>query len=72
VLNVSQCIGGSVNQGQYYNSKVLEEIGVVGGGDITTEAAIVKMMFLLANCDNTSDVKGHLQMSLRGEITIND
>lgn len=72
VLNVSQCIGGSVNQGQYYNSKILKEIGVVGGGDITSEAAIVKMMFLLARYDNRDEVKAYLGMSLRGELTIND
>lgn len=70
VLNVSQCIGGSVNQGQYYNSKILKEIGVINGIDLTTEAALVKMMYLLANCENTNDVEVNLQRSLRGEMTV--
>lgn len=71
VLNVSQCIGGSVRQGHYYNSKILHEIGVVGGGDITSEAAIVKMMFLLAKYDDPDEVKANLAESLRGEMTLN-
>lgn len=70
VLNVSQCIGGSVHQGLYYNSKILGEIGVISGRDITTEAAVVKMMFLLANCENKKEVEDNLRESLRGEMTI--
>ena len=47
IMNVSQCEGGRVTQGRYQTSKHLEQIGVVSGADITTEAAITKMMVLL-------------------------
>ena len=69
VLNVSQCHGGSVSQGKYENSKILEDIGVIGGYDITTEAAITKMMFLFAqNLDNKTLIE-FLKISMRGEIS---
>lgn len=47
VVNVSQCAGGSVEQGKYETSRRLEEIGVVSGTDLTTEAALTKLMVLL-------------------------
>ncbi len=40
ILNVSQCPGGRVMQGRYETSKKLQQIGVISGADMTTEAAI--------------------------------
>ncbi len=70
VINVTQCAAGKVDQGKYQNSKLLQEIGVINGYDITTEAAVVKLMFLLGNnCDN-NEIKLLINKPLRGEITI--
>ncbi len=69
VLNVSQCIGGTVLQGRYETSKALSQIGVIGGADITTEAAITKMMYLLANVESHAEVAKALGKSIRGEMT---
>jgi len=70
ILNVSQCIGGSVLQGKYETSRKLLEIGVLSGYDITTEAALTKMMFLLGNQESQEAVKRMLTKPLRGEMTI--
>ncbi|GAB4238975.1 MAG: asparaginase [Ekhidna sp.] len=68
IFNVSQCIGGEVEQGRYETSKKLNQIGVLSGGDITTEAAITKLMFLLGNEDEIESVKSKLTTSMVGEM----
>ena len=47
VLNVSQCPGGRVMQGRYETSRELQRMGVLGGADMTSEAALTKLMVLL-------------------------
>ena len=69
ILNVSQCFSGSVSQGLYETSSKLEEIGVIGGKDMTTEAALAKMMYLLGTDYSQEEIKQHLQISLRGELS---
>ena len=70
VLNVTQCKAGAVKMRQYAASCDLDRIGVVGAGDITIEAAITKMMYLLGNYpDDKEHVRQRHSQSLRGEIT---
>jgi L-asparaginase len=69
ILNVSQCLSGSVSQGLYETSSKLEELGVIGGKDMTTEAALAKMMYLLGADYSQEEIKQHLQISLRGELS---
>ena len=69
VLNVTQCKAGSVVMGHYEASRELLNIGVESGGDITTEAALTKLMFVLANYDNKETIRKMLSSDLRGEIT---
>lgn len=68
VLNVSQCVGGEVMQGRYETSKRLNEIGVLSGGDITTEAAIAKLMILLGSEEDRDDMMRKLSSPLNGEM----
>ena len=70
VFNVSQLVGGIVIHGRYETSKFLEEIGVSSGSDITREAAITKLMFLLGSESNTKDVRQKLMTPLCGELTV--
>ena len=70
VMNVTQCKAGAVKMRQYAASCDMDRIGVVGGGDITIEAAVTKMMYLLGNYPGDKEhVRLRLGQSLRGEIT---
>lgn len=69
IVNVTQCIGGSVNMGQYETSTQLKRIGIISGKDITTEAAISKMMYLLAKDLSPKVFKTIFETSLRGEMS---
>lgn len=68
VVNVTQCSAGSVNMGQYETSSAMKKIGVISGKDITTEAAITKLMYLLGHTIVQNDFKTVFETPLRGEI----
>jgi len=69
VVSVTQCSGGSVKMGMYETSEDLEAIGIISGHDITTEAALAKMLFLLGEHKQGAEFKEAFEKPLRGEIT---
>ncbi|MBX2921732.1 MAG: type I asparaginase [Chitinophagaceae bacterium] len=69
VLDRTQCDGGSVELGRYETSAYLQQIGVTSGRDLTFEAAVTKLMFLLGQNYQVAEVKKLLQTSLKGELT---
>ena len=69
ILNVTQCIAGSVNMDIYATGKCLKDAGVVSGYDSTTESALAKLFYLLGTFQDNEQVKTLLEEDLRGEIS---
>ena len=69
IVNVTQCSGGSVIMGRYSTSEELKRLQLIDGGDITTEAAITKLMYLLGSGVSNKSFRTIFETSLRGELT---
>ncbi|HEX2919810.1 MAG TPA: asparaginase [Bacteroidales bacterium] len=69
ILNVTQCHGGSVEMGLYETSRQMLAAGVISGKDITSEASITKMMYLLGKYSSREKVIEDLKKSLAGEMS---
>ena len=70
VLNTSQCYSGGVDMGLYETSRHLLDAGVISAHDMTLEASVAKLMYLLGNYTDAEKIKSLLNKSLRGEISI--
>jgi L-asparaginase len=70
ILNITQCVGGSVELGRYETSKSLKDFGVLSGQDMTFEAAVTKLMFVLAQTEDATERKALITSNLRGEMTL--
>jgi len=69
IVSVTQCAEGCVQMGMYETSRELDKLGVISGYDITSEAAITKLMFLLGKYTKPQEIINDLNKSLRGEIS---
>ena len=70
IVNVTQCVNGGVDSERYMTGNVLSAAGVVSGHDITSEAAITKLMYLFGMGLRPEQVKKYLNCSLCGEVSI--
>lgn len=69
IFNVTQCSAGRVDMSKYETGNELQKLGVVSGYDITTEAAVAKLMHVLGKDHDLERKKIMLNEPISGEIT---
>ena len=68
IVNVTQCGNGKVLPHRYETGSALYKAGVISGHDLTSEAAITKLMFLFGRNYPVEEVKRLMEVSLVGEM----
>ncbi|WP_028110143.1 asparaginase [Ferrimonas futtsuensis] len=69
IVNLTQCLQGKVNMSGYATGNALSQAGVISGFDMTTEAALAKLHFLLSQPMTFDERLDAMEQSLRGELS---
>jgi len=69
IIDISQCKKGSVQLGLYETSRELQQMGILSGFDLTFEATVTKLMFVMGLGLPVEESKKLMEQSLRGELT---
>ena len=70
VINSSQCLKGTVNMGGYATGSALSDCGVIGAKDMTLEATLTKLHYLLSQSLTSETIRELMQKNLRGELSL--
>lgn len=65
----TQCAGGMVEIGRYETSEIFQEINAINGYDLTTEASVVKTIYLLGQNLSAQEFKVQFELDLKGELS---
>ena len=68
IINISQCMAGSVEMGRYDTGYQLKSAGVISGHDSTVESAVTKLMYLQARFSDPEKIRHYLNRNIRGEM----
>lgn len=69
IVNCTQCLKGTVNMEDYATGSALADVGVIGGFDLTVEAALAKMAYLFSCKLPSAVIKEKMQTDMRGELS---
>ncbi len=69
VVNCSQCMKGTVNMSGYATGNALSEAGVISGHDMTLEATLTKLHYLLSQKYSVDKIRQLMGENLRGELS---
>lgn len=70
IINISQCMAGSVEMGRYDTGYQLKSAGVISGHDSTVESAVTKLMYLQARLSDPEKIRHYLNRNIRGEMCV--
>lgn len=69
IVDISQCKGGSVQLGMYETSRKLQQMGILSGYDMTFEATVTKLMYLMGLGISKDQISKQMEISIAGELT---